>query len=124
ARLHQRRSLQPDTDPPQRAHQARARRVAAVNEIANQEGRNPMNRFKRTATFVAVFALGTLAAGTSLARAAQLEPVTLPGTGDSQDLLRALAQNYTAELPDRTVVVPNSTGSDGGIKVVGTGESP
>ena len=56
--------------------------------------------------------------------AAQLEPVTLPGTGDSQDLLRALAQSYTARYPDRQVVVPNSIGSDGGVRVVGTGESP
>src|SRR5438132_10657518 len=83
-----------------------------------------MSRFKRTATFVAVFVLVALAAGTPRAWAAELEPVTLPGTGDSQDLLRALAQSYTAQFPDRSVVVPNSTGSDGGIKVVGTGESP
>ena len=95
-----------------------------MNDSFNQEERNPMSRFKRTATLVAMFVLGALTAGTPLARAAQLEPVTLPGTGDSQDLLRALAQSYTAQFPDRTVVVPNSTGSDGGIKVVGTGESP
>ncbi len=83
-----------------------------------------MSRFTRTATFVTVFVLVALAAGTPRAWAAELEPVTLPGTGDSQDLLRALAQSYTAQFPDRSVVVPNSTGSDGGIKVVGTGESP
>jgi phosphate transport system substrate-binding protein len=52
------------------------------------------------------------------------EAVTLPGTGDSQDLLRAVAQHYTSEFPERQVVVPNSIGSDGGIKVVGTGEAP
>ena len=58
------------------------------------------------------------------ARAAELEAVTLPGTGDSQDLLRALAQSYAAQYPGRQVTVPNSIGSDGGVRVVGTGESP
>src|SRR5947199_320885 len=37
------------------------------------------------------------------ARAAELEAVTLPGTGDSQDLLRALAQSYAAQYPGRQV---------------------
>ena len=83
-----------------------------------------MSRFKRIATFVAVFAVGALAAAAPLARAAHLEPVALPGTGDSQDVLRALATAYTAQFPDRSVVVPDSTGSDGGIKAVGTGQSP
>jgi phosphate transport system substrate-binding protein len=82
-----------------------------------------MSTFKRTATFVAVFVFGALAAGTPLTRAAPLDPVTLPGTGDSQDVLRALAKAYTAQFPERSVVVPDSTGSDGGIKVVGTGQS-
>src|SRR5207249_4198082 len=58
------------------------------------------------------------------ARAAELEAVTLPGTGDSQDLLRALAQSYAAQYPGRQVTVPNSIGSDGGVRVVGTEESP
>src|SRR3989442_6092228 len=58
------------------------------------------------------------------ARAAELEAVTLPGTGDSQDLLRALAQSYAAQYPGRQVTVPNSIGSDGRVRVVGTGESP
>jgi phosphate transport system substrate-binding protein len=52
------------------------------------------------------------------------EVITLPGTGDSQDLLRALAQSYMAQHPERQVLVPNSIGSDGGIRVVGTEESP
>jgi phosphate transport system substrate-binding protein len=52
------------------------------------------------------------------------EPVTLPGTGDSQDLLRAVAQDYTAKFPERQVIVPDSIGSDGGIKAVGIGEAP
>src|SRR2546428_9178563 len=62
--------------------------------------------------------------GPPQARAAELEAITLPGTGDSQDLLRALAQSYAAQYPGRPVTVPNSIGSDGGVRVVGTGESP
>lgn len=59
-----------------------------------------------------------------MATAVPFEVVTLPGTGDSQDLLRALAQSYTTQYPERQVMVPESIGSDGGIRVVGTGESP
>jgi phosphate transport system substrate-binding protein len=69
----------------------------------------------------AVLTVGVLAAGL---HAAAIEPVTLPGTGDSTDILRDLATAYTAQYPDRKVVVPNSIGSDGGVRVVGTGESP
>jgi phosphate transport system substrate-binding protein len=83
-----------------------------------------MSRYTRIATVLAVYVFGALAVGAPSARAAQLEPVTLPGTGDSQDVLRAVARTYTAQFPDRPVVVPDSTGSDGGIKVVGTGQSP
>ncbi len=50
--------------------------------------------------------------------------VTLPGTGDSQDLLRELAQKYTAQYPNRRVIVPDSTGSQGGVEVVGKGTAP
>ena len=50
--------------------------------------------------------------------------VTLPGTGDSQDLLRELAQKYTAQYPDRLVIVPDTTGSQGGVEVVGKGTAP
>ena len=58
------------------------------------------------------------------AHGAELEPVTLPGTGDATDVLRELVVHYTAQYPERKVVVPNSIGSDGGVRVVGTGESP
>ena len=51
-------------------------------------------------------------------------PVTLPGTGDSQDLLRGLARSYIAQYPNRAVIVPDSVGSGGGIKAVGTGDAP
>jgi len=66
----------------------------------------------------------TIAAGCAGARSGQSDVVTLPGTGDSQDVLRALARGYLAQHSDRRVVVPDSIGSDGGIRVVGTGESP
>jgi phosphate transport system substrate-binding protein len=52
------------------------------------------------------------------------EVITLQGTGDSQDLLRGLARGYLALHADRRVIVPDSIGSDGGIRVVGTGEYP
>jgi phosphate transport system substrate-binding protein len=68
----------------------------------------------------AVLTFGVLAAGL---QAAALEPVTIPGTGDLTDLLRALAPAYTAQYPERKVIVPDSIGSDGGVRVVGTGES-
>jgi phosphate transport system substrate-binding protein len=75
--------------------------------------------------FVAATAVVALAACATVAPApARFEVVTLPGTGDSTDLLRELARSYTAQYPERQVVVPNSTGSDGGVRVVGTGEAP
>lgn len=52
------------------------------------------------------------------------EPAAFPGTGDSQDVLRELAKSYMTRYPERQVMVPDSIGSDGGVRVVGTGESP
>lgn len=69
----------------------------------------------------AALAIGAPATG---GPAAAFEPVTLPGSGDLTDLLRDLATGYTARYPDRKVIVPDSIGSDGGVRVVGTGESP
>jgi phosphate transport system substrate-binding protein len=39
-------------------------------------------------------------------------------------VLRALAQQYTAQYPNRQVIVPDSTGSQGGVEVVGNGTAP
>lgn len=50
----------------------------------------------------------------------KMEIVTIPGSGDSQDLLRALARSYRARYPDRDVMVPDSVSTVGGIKAVGT----
>lgn len=54
----------------------------------------------------------------------QHDTVTLPGTGDSQDLLRQVARSYMLQYPERQVMVPDSIGSGGGIKAVGTGVAP
>jgi phosphate transport system substrate-binding protein len=74
----------------------------------------------------------SIAAGLALAAVAgctgtpapRQDVITLQGTGDSQDVLRGLARGYLAQHPDRRVIVPDSIGSDGGIRVVGTGEYP
>lgn len=68
-----------------------------------------------------VLGVGALAGGLP---AGAFEPVTIPGSGDLTDLLRDLAPAYSAQYPDRKVIVPDSIGSDGGVRVVGTGESP
>lgn len=74
---------------------------------------------------VTSFALLTMAACTQLSSQLELfETLTLPGTGDSQDLLRELARGYASQFPNRRAVVPDSTGSDGAIRVVGTGSAP
>ena len=85
-----------------------------------------MRDHKASRSFVKGFIGGVVAVGALVAglHAAAFEPVTLPGTGDSTDVLRELAAAYTAKHPDRKVDVPNSIGSDGGVRVVGTGESP
>lgn len=73
---------------------------------------------------IALVAALALAALAPALQASSMEPVTLPGSGDLTDLLRELVAHYTAQYPDRKVVVPNSIGSDGGVRVVGTGEFP
>src|SRR3989442_14230225 len=83
-----------------------------------------MNARMRFHAVAAGIILAALSVCPPQARAAELEAVTLPGTGDSQDLLRALAQSYAAQYPGRQVTVPNSIGSDGGVRGVGTGGSP
>lgn len=50
------------------------------------------------------------------------EKVLVCGTGDSQELLRALGSAYEKSRPGVSVVVPESVGSDGGIKAAAAGE--
>ena len=135
AALHHGRDLQPGPDAAQRAHQARARdagtlggngaRVSSRHHIAGKED-SVMRRQKVFRNLVAGCIGAILVAGVPAAglRAAAFEPVTIPGSGDLTDLLRDLAPAYTAQYPDRKVIVPDSIGSDGGVRVVGTGESP
>src|ERR1044071_9622170 len=46
--------------------------------------------------------------------------LSVVGTGDGIDLLRALGAAYTADHPDINVIVPPSIGSGGGIAAVGS----
>jgi phosphate transport system substrate-binding protein len=46
--------------------------------------------------------------------------LSVVGTGDGIDLLRALGAAYTADHPDTNVVVPPSIGSGGGVAAVGS----
>ncbi len=49
--------------------------------------------------------------------------LVIPGTGACQDILRELATAFNAENPNYEVIIPDSTGSSGGIESVGTGEN-
>lgn len=46
--------------------------------------------------------------------------LSIVGTGDGIDLLRALGAAYTADHPDTNVIVPPSIGSGGGVAAVGS----
>ena len=46
--------------------------------------------------------------------------LSVVGTGDGIDLLRALGAAYTADHPETNVIVPPSIGSGGGIAAVGS----
>ncbi len=52
------------------------------------------------------------------------QTLVVPGTGDSQALLRVLAKAFEAENPAVRVAIPKSVGSIGGIKRVLSGETP
>lgn len=49
--------------------------------------------------------------------------ITIAGTGDSQHLLRQLAINFQNKYPDTHIIVPNSVGSGGGIKLLLAGRA-
>lgn len=51
------------------------------------------------------------------------QSVVISGTGDSQELLRAIAQRLTAKLGEGQIHVPDSIGSGGGIKALLKGEA-
>ena len=66
-----------------------------------------------------------LAALLGLPALAAADPATLTiaGTGDSQDLLRLLAQRFMRDNPDIRVDVPDSVGTTGGIRSVLAGKA-
>lgn len=51
------------------------------------------------------------------------DTITVAGTGDSQFLLRQLAQAFQEKHPDSQVIIPNSVGSGGGIKLLLAGRT-
>ena len=51
---------------------------------------------------------------------AQAGDLSVVGTGDGIDLLRALGAAYTADHPETNVIVPPSIGSGGGVAAVGS----
>lgn len=51
------------------------------------------------------------------------ETITIAGTGDSQTLLCQLAQAFRLKNPGAQVLIPNSVGSGGGIKLLLAGHS-
>ncbi|MEE9313245.1 MAG: substrate-binding domain-containing protein [Rhizobiaceae bacterium] len=54
---------------------------------------------------------------------AEARPLEVVGTGDGMELVRAVGAAFTAEHPDRIVLVPPSIGSGGGIAAVGAGKA-
>lgn len=54
---------------------------------------------------------------------AQPGPLVIPGTGDSQDVLRDLAEAFMRANPGARVEVPDSVGSSGGRKAVQDGKA-
>ncbi len=55
---------------------------------------------------------------TTVASSSALEQISIPGTGASQVLLRAIAEHFNAQNADVFVRIPDSSGSTGGIKSV------
>lgn len=49
--------------------------------------------------------------------------LTIPGTGDSQDLLRLLAERFRRDNPDIAVEVPDSVGTTAGLRLVVGGKA-
>jgi phosphate transport system substrate-binding protein len=66
-----------------------------------------------------LFAATSLAL-TSLSANVQAGDLSVVGTGDGVDLLRALGAAYTADHPDTNIIVPPSIGSGGGVAAIGS----
>jgi phosphate transport system substrate-binding protein len=68
---------------------------------------------------VAMSALAAMAAFASLQSPAGAKELSVVGTGDGIELLRALGAAYSADNPQTTILVPPSIGSGGGLAAVG-----
>ena len=69
---------------------------------------------------IALRLLAAPVAAMCFASAVQAGDLSVVGTGDGIDLLRALGAAYTADHPDTNVIVPPSIGSGGGVAAVGS----
>ncbi|KHK03791.1 substrate-binding domain-containing protein [Desulfovibrio sp. TomC] len=72
---------------------------------------------------IATALLGLPALAAPILAAAETTTLSIPGTGDSQDLLRILAQRFMRDNPDIQVEVPDSVGTTGGIRSVLAGKA-
>src|SRR5256885_15399355 len=68
---------------------------------------------------IAMRLLAAPIAALCLSANAQAGDLSVVGTGDGIDLLRALGAAYTADHPDTNVIVPPSIGSGGGVAAGG-----
>src|ERR1700730_10512770 len=68
---------------------------------------------------VAGSSLAVIIALASLQSFAEAKELSVVGTGDGIELLRALSAAYSADNPDTTIMVPPSIGSGGGLAAVG-----
>lgn len=62
--------------------------------------------------------LFALAAMSTTSSVTANETIVIPGTGDSQQLLRILAEQFTLEVPSIRIEIPDSVGSTGGVKAI------
>jgi phosphate transport system substrate-binding protein len=72
--------------------------------------------FSRLALGLCLVCLAGLSPPT--ARAAGEAVLAIPGTGDSQDVLRLLAERFRRDNPDVTVEIPDSVGTTAGLRLV------
>ena len=79
----------------------------------------PLTRLARSLplAMLAVF-LGLAGLWPPAALAAGKAVLTIPGTGDSQDLLRLLVERFRRDNPDITVELPDSIGTTAGLRLV------
>lgn len=77
----------------------------------------------KTSCAVAILLACFLLCMGSAAGLARAEVLVIPGTGDSQDVLRDLAEAFMRANPGARVEVPDSVGSSGGRKAVQDGKA-